>query len=210
MVAQRLDGSGLGAPAVARSMAEPFFLFAPGAGAPSSHHWMQRWAELLRTIAPVELLDYAYMREGRGRPDPLPKLVAAHREALVNARKIHSRPAVLIGKSLGGRIGCHLSLGESVAAVICLGYPLCGGGDPTKLRDKVLREMTTPILFVQGTRDSLCPLDLLETVRREMQAPNELYIVEGGDHSLQVTKRHLVQLAGPRPLMRGPALVRHS
>ncbi len=92
---------------------------------------------------------------------------------------------------MGGRIGCHVSLEEKVDGVVCLGYPLCGGGDPSKLRDKVLREMQTPILFVQGTRDSLCPLDLLGKVRAEMKAPTFLHVVEGGDHSLQVSKRQL-------------------
>jgi len=51
--------------------------------------------------------------------------------------------------------------------------------------------LTTPILFVQGTRDRLCPLDLLESTRREMKARNELYVVEGGDHSLLVEKARL-------------------
>jgi hypothetical protein len=68
---------------------------------------------------------------------------------------------------------------------------LCGGGDPAKLRAEVLRALTTPILFVQGTRDRLCPLHLLESVRQEMRAVNQLQIVEGGDHSLLVTKTQL-------------------
>ena len=106
----------------------------------------------------------------------------------MTARESHDGPIVLIGKSMGGRIGCHVSLGEKVAALICLGYPLCGGGDPKKMRDKILREITTPTLFVQGTRDHLCPLELLEAVREEMHAPNELFVVEGGDHSLAVKK----------------------
>ncbi len=75
--------------------------------------------------------------------------------------------------------------------MICLGYPLCAGGDRTKLRDKVLYELKTPVLFVQGTRDSLCPLDLLEDVRGRMTAHNELFLVEGGDHSLEVRKTEL-------------------
>jgi hypothetical protein len=54
-----------------------------------------------------------------------------------------------------------------------------------------LRALTTPILFVQGTRDALCPPDLLERVRAEMKAPNFLHVVEGGDHSLRVPKRQL-------------------
>ena len=143
-------------------------------------------------IGDVETLDYAYMREGRKRPDPLPKLIAAHREALSNARKRHpAESAILIGKSMGGRVGCHLSLEEKVDGLICLGYPLCAMGDRTKLRDEVLRALNTPILFVQGTRDPLCPLDLLEHVRTEMKTQNVLHVVEGGDHSLRVPKRQL-------------------
>lgn len=148
---------------------------------------MQHWTELLRGLGDVETFDYPYMAERRKRPDPLPKLIVAHREALSRTRS-DAGPPVLIGKSMGSRVGCHLSLEKDVAAVICLGYPLCGAGDRTKLRDKVLRELRTPILFVQGTRDSLCPLDLLESVRREMTVANELHVVEGGDHSLLVSK----------------------
>jgi uncharacterized protein len=172
-------------------MVRPFFLFAPGAGAPSSHYWMQRWKAHLETIGQIQLFDYAYMREGRRRPDPLPQLIDAHRHALAQAREQTNAPTILVGKSMGGRIGCHVSLNEKVDGLVCLGYPLCGGGDRTKLRDKVLRELATPILFVQGTRDPLCPLDLLEPIRSEMNVPNSLHIVEGGDHSLLVSKRQL-------------------
>ena len=172
-------------------MARPLLLFAPGAGAPSSHPWMQRWKEQLSVIGDVVAFDYPYMQQGQRRPDPLARLIAAHREALAEARRGHTGPAILIGKSMGGRIGCHVALEETVAGVVCLGYPLCGAGDRAKLRDKVLRSLATPILFVQGTRDSLCPLDLLENVRAEMKAPNLLLVVKGGDHSLMVTKRQL-------------------
>jgi predicted alpha/beta-hydrolase family hydrolase len=173
----------------------PFFLFAPGAGAPSSHPWLRAWKKRLETIGKVELFDYDYMREGRKRPDPLPRLIAAHRQALAAAPDRHRTDSpqrtILIGKSMGGRIGCHVALEEKVTALVCLGYPLCAMGDRKKLRDEVLRRLTTPILFVQGTRDSLCPLDLLERVRVEMSAPNFLHVVEGGDHSLIVAKRQL-------------------
>ena len=152
---------------------------------------MQRWKQRLATIGRVETFDYDYMQEGRRRPDPLAQLIATHRDALAQARQTTGEPLFLIGKSMGGRIGCHVALVETVNGVICLGYPLCGGGDPSKLRDQVLRELRTPILFVQGTRDALCPLDLLEKVRTEMIAPNVLHVVEGGDHSLLVAKRQL-------------------
>ena len=132
------------------------------------------------------------MLEARKRPDRLPQLIAAHRAALAEARaKTGNRLTFLVGKSMGGRIGCHVAVEEKVAGVICLGYPLCAMGDRAKLRDQVLRALSTPILFIQGTRDSLCPLDLLEEVRREMKTPNTLHVVEGGDHSLGVGKREL-------------------
>src|SRR3984893_9745668 len=120
-------------------MARPLFLFAPGAGAPSSHPWMLRWKERLSSLGDVVTLDYSYMRQGQRRPDPLPQLIAAHHAALAEARRIYIGPVILIGKSMGGRIGCHVALEENVAGVICLGYPLCGAGDRMKLRDKVLR-----------------------------------------------------------------------
>ncbi|HET7239224.1 MAG TPA: alpha/beta fold hydrolase [Terrimicrobiaceae bacterium] len=172
-------------------MSSLIFLLAPGAGAPSSSPWMRRWADLLGTIGSVRAFDYPYMAERRKRPDPLPRLIAAHRQALRQLKDTHPGPVVLIGKSMGSRIGCHVSLEEEVAALVCFGYPLCGGGNPEKLRDKVLREIRKPILFIQGTRDPLCPLPLLERVRAEMKAPNELYVVEGGDHSLAVAKNGL-------------------
>src|SRR5205807_507889 len=170
---------------------KPSFLFAPGAGAPSSHPWMQRWKESLTQIGDVETLDYDYMREGRKRPDRLPQLISAHRAALAAARTKTSGPIILIGKSMGGRIGCHVALEEKVNGVVCLGYPLCAMGDHSKLRDQVLRDLRTPILFVQGTRDALCPLDLLEAVRSQMVAPNFLHVVEAGDHSLLLRKKDL-------------------
>jgi predicted alpha/beta-hydrolase family hydrolase len=178
-------------------MGRPLFLFATGAGAPSSHPWMQHWRKRLQEIGRVQTFDYDYMREGRKRPDRLPQLIAAHRAALATARAAvpHDTPIFLIGKSMGGRIGCHLALEEEIDALICLGYPLCAMGDRRKMRDEVLRSLDTPILFVQGTQDRLCPLDLLAEVRAEMKAPNELHLVEGGDHSLGVGKRQL-QAAG--------------
>ena len=170
---------------------KPFFVFAPGAGAPSVSPWMQRWKRRLTEIGDVLGFDYDYMLEGRRRPDRLPQMIATHRKGLVAARAKTAGPIFLIGKSMGGRIGCHVSLEEKVNGLICLGYPLCAMGDRTKMRDQVLRDLQTPILFVQGTRDALCPIDLLEKVRAGMTAPNFLHVVEGGDHSLSVRKKDL-------------------
>lgn len=158
---------------------------------------MQAWRRRLETIGSVVLFDYPYMREGRRSPDRLPKLLAAHRAALADARRGHPGPVFLAGKSMGSRVGCHLALEEPVDGLVCFGYPLQGArpasGAPSKLRDEVLKALETRILFVQGTRDKLCPLDRLERVREQMRAPSTLHVVPDGDHSLRVTKTRLKQ-----------------
>jgi predicted alpha/beta-hydrolase family hydrolase len=159
-------------------------LLAPGAGAPASSPWMRRWAARLAAFGRVVPFDYPYRKAGRKAPDRQPALLAAHRAALAEARGAGGERAVLVGKSMGSRIGCHVALEEPVAALVCLGYPLRGArGD---LRSEVLLALRTPILFVQGSRDPLCPLDALEEVRRKMAAPSALHVVEGGNHSLEV------------------------
>lgn len=152
---------------------------------------MRGWAKRLETLGSVVSFDYPYMAAGRRTPDKLPALIEAHRAALTAATKEHTGPVVLIGKSMGGRVGCHVALEETVTGLVCLGYPLKAAGKAGKLRDEVLLALRTPVLFVQGTRDALCPLELLADVRTRMRAKSELMVVESGDHSLLATKTHL-------------------
>jgi len=165
-------------------------LLAPGAGAPSSSPWMQGFRERLLALGAVYCFDYPYQLAGRRSPDRLPVLVAAHRAALEKLDP--AVPVVLVGKSMGGRIGCHLANEvprRQPLALVCLGYPLVGQNGA--LRDEVLVTLRTPILFVQGSRDPLCPLNRLAEVRRRMSALNDLHVVEGGNHSLQVARSEL-------------------
>lgn len=162
------------------------FLFAPGAGAPSTSAWMIGWRDRLRTLGEVAALDYPYMLAGRKRPDRLPALIEAHRQALNALRGRTRGPIFLAGKSMGGRVGCHLALEESVDGVICFGFPLRAAASGA-LRDQVLVDLRTPLLLLQGSRDPLCPLDDLTAVRARMSAPHTVLIVEGGDHSLMVS-----------------------
>jgi predicted alpha/beta-hydrolase family hydrolase len=166
-------------------------LFAPGAGAPSSSGWMRAWSERLATLGRVVPFDYPYQREGRRSPDRPVSLIAAHREALAHARADHDGPVFLAGKSMGSRIGCHVSLEDRVDGLICFGYPLKAASGA--IRDEVLRQLTTPVIFIQGTRDPLCPLELLATVTPHLQTPHVLHVVDGGDHSLLIRKGDLTR-----------------
>jgi len=177
----------------------PVFVFAHGAGKDSSSDWMRGWAERLGTLGEVYPFDYPYMREGRRRPDRAEKLIAAHREAIAAAKKQYPRrKLVLIGKSMGSRMGCHVMVNDpptGVLALVCLGYPLVGAGKTKKVRDEVLLALpaATRILFVQGTRDPLCPLGQLEELLPRMAAETELHVVQTGNHSLETTKTWLKQ-----------------
>jgi predicted alpha/beta-hydrolase family hydrolase len=91
----------------------------------------------------------------------------------------------LIGKSMGSRVGCHVSLEEPVDGLVCIGYPLISGSSGA-IRDEVLVALRTPILFVQGTHDSLCPIPKLEDVRARMTAPNWLHAIQDANHSLEL------------------------
>ena len=137
--------------------------------------------------------------------------MAAHREALLALAREggasgpgrSSPPVFLVGKSMGSRMGCHLAVdlhdetagaapsaaspapAPAVAGLVCLGYPLVSGATGA-MRDQVLLASRAPILFVQGTRDPLCPLAALEPVLARMTAPHRLHVVEGGNHSLEL------------------------
>lgn len=155
---------------------------------------MLRWRDQLSSLGDVTTFDYPYMQAKRRRPDPMPVLLGAHRAVIEQATTGRGAPLVLVGKSMGSRVGCHVATaGDEVArkvrALVCLGYPLKGTSGA--LRDQVLLALDRPILFVQGTRDALCPLELLKEVRGRMRAPNRLHVVEGGDHSLTLTKTAL-------------------
>jgi predicted alpha/beta-hydrolase family hydrolase len=169
-------------------MARPWFVLAHGAGAPSSSPWMRRWADYLSSIGEVVTFDYPYMRARRKMPDRMPALVEAHRAVLAEVRQdAAGAPIYLAGKSMGSRVGCHVSLEEPVTGLVCIGYPLVSGSSGA-LRDEVLIALRTPILFIQGSHDSLCPLPKLEDVRAKMSAPNFIHVAQDANHSLELPR----------------------
>lgn len=152
---------------------------------------MKRYAQYLSKFGHVRSFDYPYMKAGKKRPDSLQKLIEAHRAELLAGKKQWGPHVVLAGKSMGGRIGCHLALEEEVLGVLCFGYPLKGMGKGGALRDQVLFDLKIPACFVQGTRDSLCPLDLMKATLEKRRGRSALHVVETGDHSLVPTRTFL-------------------
>ncbi|XP_021757647.1 KAT8 regulatory NSL complex subunit 3-like [Chenopodium quinoa] len=174
----------------------PLVVFAHGAGAPSSSDWMIRWKEMLgKALDAVEVVtfDYPYLAGGKKRPPPkAEKLVDFHVDIVKKAvDKYPGHPLILAGKSMGSRISCMVASQKDIfaSAIVCLGYPLKGSNGA--IRDEILVQLTVPVMFVQGSKDGLCPPGKLEVVRNRIKTVNDLHVIEGGDHSFKVAEKHL-------------------
>ncbi|ESQ46756.1 hypothetical protein EUTSA_v10028271mg [Eutrema salsugineum] len=173
----------------------PVVVFAHGAGAPSSSGWMIRWKEMIKkTLDKLShLITLVNIAGGKRKvPPKAEKLVSFHVDVVKEtAARFPGHPLILAGKSMGSRVSCMVAVSEdvTVSAVICLGYPLKGMNGA--IRDETLLEMGVPVIFVQGSKDPLCPLDKLQAVCSNMKTVTELHVIDGGDHSLEITKKHL-------------------
>lgn len=78
--------------------------------------------------------------------------------------------------------------GGYIDALVFLGYPLHPPGRPDQLRDKHLKDIQAPMLFMQGTRDSFGTPDEFRAVIKRLHLSATLYLIEGGDHSFKVTR----------------------
>ena len=154
---------------------------------------MQRWFLRLCDLGEVHRLTYPYIQQGKRMPDKLPVLMDAHREAaqrLVEANP--GRPLLLVGKSLGSRVSVHIADAVGATAVIALGYPLVSNSRRRTLRDQALRDVRTPTLLIQGSRDEMTDLNLfIDLVADHPTRALRLRMVEDGDHSLECRKRPL-------------------
>jgi len=136
--------------------------------------------------------NFPYKERGAKAPDRAPILEATWRAVAAAVREDPLAPAkvVLAGKSMGGRIASHLAAeGEPCDGLLFLGYPLHPAGKPEKLRAEHLEQIACPMCFIQGSRDRLCRLDLLQKELERLPAPVMLHVVDDGDHSFQVPKR---------------------
>jgi len=137
--------------------------------------------------------NFPYKELGRRAPDPMLRLSATWR-AVVNAlrqdRDLAPNRLFLGGKSMGGRVMSHLAAeGMACDGLVLLGYPLHPAGKPERPRAEHLARITCRTLFVQGTRDPLCDLSLLDPVLSSLGARATLRRIEGGDHSFALLKR---------------------
>lgn len=177
-------------PAAARAC----FVFAHGAGAGMTHDFIVRVAAGLseRDIATLRY-QFPYMEKASKRPDAPAVAHATVRAAVAEAARCCAGLALIAGgKSFGGRMTSQaqaIAPLNGVRGLAFLGFPLHPAGKPSDERAKHLENIHIPMLFLQGSRDKLAELTLLEPVIRRLGTPASLHVVAEGDHSFHVPAR---------------------
>jgi predicted alpha/beta-hydrolase family hydrolase len=168
----------------------PTLVLAHGAGSPMDSPFMNRIASALSaTGLHVLRFEFPYMRQSRlagrrGRPDSQEALQECWAEVIEQLGG--GRGLVIGGKSMGGRIASMVADRLGARGLVCLGYPFHPPGRPGSLRTAHLRELKTPSLIVQGTRD---PLGSRQEVEGYALSDSiRVLFLEDGDHSFKPRK----------------------
>lgn len=163
----------------------PPVLLAPGAGAGQGSGFVTGLRRRMSAAGSAAMtFDYPYQEEGRRRPDRPATLEACHRAA-ANRLAGYGAPVVLAGKSMGGRIGSHIAAETNCAALVFFGYPFLPPGRPQPRSVEHLERLDIPMLFVNGTRDRLAPIEIVTDALSRLPTA-EAAIIEGGDHSFRL------------------------
>jgi predicted alpha/beta-hydrolase family hydrolase len=165
-----------------------------GAGAGMNHPFMEKLAEELAGVGVATFrYQFPYMQEQRRVPDApsvlIATVVAAVRVAIETAPRL---PLFAGGKSMGGRMTSQAAAQgalENVKGLIFFGFPLHPPKRPGTKRAEHLAKVKMPMLFLQGTRDTLADLDLLRPVVADLGARAKLHVIETADHSFHVPKK---------------------
>jgi len=145
-----------------------------------------------RSIATLRF-QFPYMERRSRRPDPPPVCHATVRAAVAEAARLAPGLALIAGgRSFGGRMTSQaqaLKPLPGVKGLAFLGFPLHPAGKPSAERAEHLREVKIPMLFLQGTRDELAQLELLQPLIDRLGARATLKLLQEADHSFRVPAR---------------------
>ncbi|MBA2962715.1 MULTISPECIES: alpha/beta family hydrolase [Ramlibacter] len=165
-----------------------------GAGAGMAHPFLAQLAQGLaaRGVA-VLRYQFPFMARGSRRPDPPALAQAAVRAAVAEAARRWPGLALFAGgKSFGGRMASQAQAAEPLAGVrglVFVGFPLHPARQPSIARAEHLQAVQVPMLFLQGTRDTLAELPLVTQVAQGLGERATLHVVDGADHGFEVLVR---------------------
>jgi hypothetical protein len=158
-----------------------------------AHPFMTSMADELADLGLATLrYQFPYVERGGKRPDPADVCHATVRAAVARAGELGpALPQFAGGKSFGGRMTSQAQAGAELAGVrglVFLGFPLHPAGKPSIDRAAHLQRVNIPMLFLQGTRDALAELPLLQGVIGQLGARARLKLMDGADHSYHVLR----------------------
>ena len=174
--------------------AHALLVLAHGAGAGMRHPFLESLARELAAAGVATLrYQFPYMEQRRKAPDRPEFLTETVRAAVAAAvERAAGLPVFAGGKSMGGRmtsLAASQQKLDGVRGLIFVGFPLHPPNKPGVERAEHLHSVGLPMLFLQGTRDPLAQLDLLDPVCAGLVPAPTLHIVDTADHSFHVLKK---------------------
>jgi uncharacterized protein len=175
------------------SSARSLLILGHGAGAGMNHPFMQNLADELAEAGLASLrYQFPYMEQRRGRPDRPELLMATVAAAARTAADAAlGLPLLAGGKSMGGRMTSQAAaqgLLPGVKGLVFFGFPLHPPKQPGTKRADHLAKVAVPMLFLQGTRDTLADLTLLRPICAQLGSRATLHTIGTADHSFHVLK----------------------
>jgi uncharacterized protein len=174
------------------------FTLAHGAGAGMDHSFMETLADSLAKVGIATLrFNFPFAEHKKGRPDSPAIAHMTIAAAITKARELNPQlPLFVSGKSFGGRMSSQWLAGHpdpSVNGIIFYGFPLHPSGKPSTERAEHLKALKIPMLFLQGTKDTLATWPLIKTVCESLRKAT-LVKLEGADHSFKAGKNDVMSL----------------
>jgi uncharacterized protein len=174
--------------------ARQLFVLAHGAGAGMRHSFMESLATALAAVHVATFrYQFPYMEQHRHVPDSPAVLTSTVMAAVATAHQL--APALTLfagGKSMGGRMTSQAAARDSLAparGIVFFGFPLHPPKRPSTKRADHLAQVKLPMLFLQGTRDTLADLTLLRPICGNLGTLATLHIIDSADHAFHVLKR---------------------
>ena len=169
---------------------------AHGAGAGMNHSFMVALAQALaeKGIATLRF-NFAFTENKKGRPDTPAVAHKIIETAILKAQKLLPQlPLFVSGKSFGGRMTSQYiaaNPNNAVKGIVFYGFPLHPPGKPSIDRAEHLKDVTSPMLFIQGSKDEFATWELITQVCSSLPQA-ELVKIEGADHGFKAGRKDIM------------------
>lgn len=169
---------------------------AHGAGAGMNHSFMVALAQALAEVEIATLrFNFPFAENKKGRPDTPAVAHQTIETAISKAQKLFPElPLFVSGKSFGGRMSSQYlaaNHNDAVKGIVFYGFPLHPPGKPSIERAEHLKDVKSPMLFLQGSKDEFATGELITQVCASLRNAT-LIKIEGADHGFKAGKKDIM------------------